>query len=131
MKKFILLIFIAGFAFCLFSQEKPKTDIDQWLNQTEEEQQNAMRDSVVTNDLIKINYNRKNAQLAMAMSMLVPGAGQFYANKTVLTTYIFPVLEIGLIGGLVYFNNQGKDKTKKIRKICQWRNCNLYYSRWN
>lgn len=57
MKKFILLIFIAGFAFCLFSREKPKTDIDQWLNQTEEEQQNA--DSVVTNDLIKINYNRK------------------------------------------------------------------------
>ena len=116
MKKFILLIFIAGFAFCLFSQEKPKTDIDQWLNQTEEEQQSAMQDSVVTNDLIKINYNRKNAQLAMAMSMLVPGAGQFYANKTVLTTYIFPVLEIGLIGGLVYFNNQGKDKTKKYEK---------------
>ena len=92
MKKFILLIFIAGFRLYLFCQEKPKTDIDQWLIQTEEEQQNAMRDSVVTNDLIKINYNRKNAQLAMAMSMLVPGAGQFYANKTVLTTYIFPVL---------------------------------------
>ncbi len=52
--------------------------------------QNAMRDSIVTNDLIKQNYNRKSAQLAMVMSMLVPGAGQFYANKTVLTTYYFP-----------------------------------------
>ena len=116
MKKFILLIFIAGFGLYLFCQEKPKTDIDQWLIQTEEEQQNAMRDSVVTNDLIKQNYNRKSAQLAMVMSMLVPGAGQFYANKTVLTTYIFPILEIGLIGGLVYFNNEGKDKTKKYEK---------------
>ncbi len=48
MKKFILLlIFIAGFGLYLFCQEKPKTDIDQWLIQTEEEQQqNAMRDSV-------------------------------------------------------------------------------------
>ncbi|HPB18322.1 MAG TPA: hypothetical protein PLL35_00570 [Candidatus Cloacimonas sp.] len=116
MKKFMLLIFIAGFGLYLFCQEKPKTDIDQWLNQTEEEPQNAMRDSIVTNDLIKVNYNRKSAQLAMVMSMLVPGAGQFYANKTVLTTYIFPVLEIGLIGGLVYFNNEGKDKTNKYEK---------------
>jgi hypothetical protein len=36
MKKFMLLIFIAGFGLYLFCQEKPKTDIDQWLNQTEE-----------------------------------------------------------------------------------------------
>jgi hypothetical protein len=50
-------------------------------------------------DFIKVNYEKKDARLAMLMSMVLPGAGQFYANKSAFTTYLFPILEIGLAAG--------------------------------
>ena len=116
MKKTALLSLLLIFSFCLFGQNKQETDIDQWLYQTEEENIDASRDTVITNDLIKVNYNQKSAHLAMAMSMLIPGTGQFYANRTAITTYIFPILELGFIGGIVYYNKQGNDKTDKYEK---------------
>lgn len=113
MKRIVLCLIILTLSYCLFGQAKAETDIDQWLYQAPEENQDATRDTVITNDLIKVNYNKKDAHLAMAMSLLVPGAGQFYANKTAITTYIFPVIELAFIGGIIYYNNQGNDKTDK------------------
>ena len=57
MKKTALLSLLLIFSFCLFGQNKQETDIDQWLYQTEEENIDASRDTVITNDLIKVNYN--------------------------------------------------------------------------
>lgn len=55
------------------------------------------------NDIIQVNYEKKSLAKAMMLSSLFPGAGQFYANKRSITTYIFPLIEIGLIAG--YFIN--------------------------
>jgi len=66
----------------------------------------------LANDIIKINYEKKDARKAMLLSAILPGAGQFYADKSAITTYLFPILEIAAIGGIVYFNHQGNEKTK-------------------
>jgi len=47
----------------------------------------------------------------MVYSMLLPGAGQYYADKSSITTYIFPALEIGIIAGIFVFQNRGDKKT--------------------
>ncbi len=67
-------------------------------------------------DFIKVNYEKRNPRIAFLMSALVPGAGQFYADKTAITAYIFPVIEIGMITGLFFFQKQGDDKTKDYER---------------
>jgi hypothetical protein len=62
------------------------------------------------NDIIQINYEKKSLAKAMLFSSLFPGAGQFYANRRSLTTYIFPLIEIGLIAGYFINYNEGLDK---------------------
>ncbi len=62
------------------------------------------------NDIIQINYEEKSLAKAMLLSSLFPGAGQFYANKRSITTYIFPLIEIGLIAGYFINFNEGLDK---------------------
>ena len=61
------------------------------------------------NDIIQINYEKKSLAKAMMLSSLFPGAGQFYANRRSITTYIFPLIEIGLIAGYFINYNQGVD----------------------
>ena len=62
------------------------------------------------NDIIQINYEKKSPAKAMMLSSLFPGAGQFYANRRSITTYIFPIIEIGLIAGYFINYNDGLDK---------------------
>lgn len=62
------------------------------------------------NDIIQVNYEQKSLAKAMLLSSLFPGAGQFYANKKSITTYIFPLIEIGLIAGYFINYNDGLDK---------------------
>ncbi|MDP8202836.1 MAG: hypothetical protein P9M11_11955 [Candidatus Tenebribacter burtonii] len=64
----------------------------------------------IDNDIIQINYEKKSLAKAMLLSSLFPGAGQFYANRRSITTYIFPLIEIGLIAGYFINYNQGLDK---------------------
>ncbi|MDY0151293.1 MAG: hypothetical protein RBS43_03370 [Candidatus Cloacimonas sp.] len=116
MKKFILLCVTLSFVLALFAQGK-SSDIDQWLyEQPQKEKSITPGDSLLTNDLIQVNYQKKDARLAMAMSLLVPGAGQFYADKSSITTYIFPVIELSMIGGLIYYTGRGNDKTDAFEK---------------
>ncbi len=68
------------------------------------------------NDIIKVNYQRKNAKLAMLMSAILPGAGQYYADKKSITTYIFPIIEAGLIYGYIDYTNKGHDLEHKYQK---------------
>ncbi|MCD4828557.1 MAG: hypothetical protein K8R90_03895 [Candidatus Cloacimonetes bacterium] len=60
-------------------------------------------------DFVRVNYEKKSVATAVLLSTLFPGAGQFYANYRSVTTYIFPVIEIGLWVGFITFNNKGSD----------------------
>lgn len=111
MKKLVLLSLILTIVMGLAAQSKG-SDIDQWLSeQPKKNNSSEQPDSLVNNDLIQVNYGKKDARLAMAMSLLVPGAGQFYADKSSITMYIFPVLELAMIGGIIYFTGEGNKKT--------------------
>ncbi len=98
-----MLLMIAGSM--LFAQ-----NTDDWLWGEEEEEKPAQE--IKDPEFIKVNYEKKDARLAMIYSMLLPGAGQFYADKSSFTTYVFPILEVGMIAGIIMYNNRGKDKAK-------------------
>ncbi len=53
---------------------------------------------------------------AMLLSSLFPGAGQYYADKSSFTTYIFPILEIGLWAGYLVYYNKGIDQERDYEK---------------
>jgi len=72
----------------------------------------SMAAQEIRNDIIAVNYEKKNARKAMLFSGIFPGAGQFYANRKSITTYIFPVIEIGLWYGLMHFTKEGQDLEK-------------------
>jgi hypothetical protein len=101
----------------LYAQNANSLD-DMLLNteqKPEKVERTANQDSLV-NDIIRINYEKKNAHLAMMMSAIVPGAGQFYADKSSLSAYIFPIIELAIFGGIIYYDNQGDKKTKVYKK---------------
>jgi hypothetical protein len=102
----IVLLMIAGSM--LFAQ-----NTDDWLWGEEEEEKPAQE--IKDPEFIKVNYEKKDARLAMIYSMLLPGAGQFYADKSSFTTYVFPILEVGMIAGIIMYNNRGKDKAKDYK----------------
>ncbi len=73
-------------------------------------------EDILEQDFITVHYAKKDARLAMLLSTLVPGSGQFYADKKAITTYIFPVLEIGFITGMLYFKKEGDKRTRAYEK---------------
>ena len=70
----------------------------------------------IRNDIIQVKYDKKSVSKAMILSSLFPGAGQFYANRRSITTYIFPIIEIGLWVGYFHYYNQGQDKEDEYEK---------------
>lgn len=74
------------------------------------------KDPKANDDIIKVNFEKKNARRAMLYSAILPGAGQFYADRTAISTYIFPVLELAMIGGIVYFYGKGNKKTDEFEQ---------------
>lgn len=106
----ILCLFLLSLAISAFAE----TDIDALIF-SDQAEQDSIRKAIegdVSNDIIRVNYQRKSPQLAMLLSSIFPGAGQFYADKSLIRTYIYPVIELGLIGGILYFDKRGNDKTK-------------------
>lgn len=91
MKKFIAIILISSFVFTLMADEFSK-------------------------EIMNIKYKKKSPHKAAILSGLFPGAGQFYADKSSITTYIFPIIEIGLIYGYFYYTDQGEDKERAYEK---------------
>ncbi len=100
---------------------------DDWLfgtgHEKKDEQQPADEDA-----LIKINFQKKDARLAMLYSALLPGAGQFYAKKSSLATWVFPIIEVGLIGGIVYYNIQGDKRTDDFEKYANGETINTTFN---
>lgn len=91
MKKLLIIVIILSFVISIFADD-------------------------LTNDIINVKYQKKSLRKAALLSALFPGAGQFYADKSSITTYIFPVIEIGLIFGYFSYYNQGLDEEKKYEK---------------
>ncbi len=100
MKKALLLILLLGVMAPAIAQ-----GIDDLIFEPTEEDEEYT-------DIVRVNFARKDARLAMLMSALVPGAGQFYADRSAFITYVFPVLELAMIGGALYFNKIGDEKTE-------------------
>lgn len=116
MKQLIILCILLIASQLLCAQGKAG-NIDDWLFEEPSDTNNSsLSDTLITNDLIKVNYARKDARLAMLMSLAIPGAGQYYVNKKSITTYIFPALELAFIGGLIYYSSEGKSKTDTYEK---------------
>lgn len=100
MNKVILIFLGLALLSSAFAQ-----NIDDLIFQEQEEQTPA-------DDIIRVNFEPKSAQRAMLFSALLPGAGQFYAKPSAFTAYLFPVLELAAIGGIIWFNKLGNDKTE-------------------
>ncbi len=105
------LIFLIGIATGLSA--KDSNPLDEMLlgpsTNTVTLDKNTGQDTLF-NDIIRVNYAKKNAKLAMLMSALVPGAGQYYADKSSITKFIFPAIDLAVIGGMIYYNNEAKKK---------------------
>ncbi len=71
----------------------------------------------IKNDIIEVNYKQKSVAKAMILSSLFPGAGQFYADKKSITTYLSPLIEIGLLAGFFVYNEKGDDITDDYEKF--------------
>jgi len=113
----MLALLMAFLASSLYAQASNPLD-DMFLNgkqQPESDKKKADQEDL-SNDIIIMKYEKKNAQLAMLMSAIVPGAGQFYADKSSFTTYLFPIIEAAVIGGIIYYDNKGDKKTKEYKK---------------
>lgn len=116
MKKLIPLMLILIISFALYAQgSKDDKNIDDFLfEDPEQEQSDAIKGS--DEAIVQVFYDKKDARKAMLYSMLLPGAGQYYANKSSIGTYLFPVIEVALLGGLFYYNHKGNQKTKDYEK---------------
>ena len=77
------------------------------------QQADALDDEDLSEGIVKINYEKKSVATAALLSSLFPGAGQFYANPRAVTTYIFPILEVGMWVGYFTFQGKGEDKEDK------------------
>jgi len=116
MKRFILLTITLMMMISLFGQ----SDIDDLIFGPEKQDQAPAKDPKLAkptdDDFIKVNFAKKDARLAMLFSALLPGAGQYYADKSALSTWIFPIVEVGLIGGIIYYNVSGNKRTDEFEK---------------
>lgn len=116
MKRTILVILTMAVVISLFGQR----NIDDLLfgpDQDKEVQPAGPKAVKSTDeDFIRINFQKKDARLAMLFSAILPGSGQFYADKSALSTWVFPIVEIGLIGGIIYYNISGDKKTEDFER---------------
>lgn len=60
--------------------------------------------------------NKKSPLLAGILSVLIPGAGEFYSHSY-LKSVIFLTLEAGLIAVAIIYNNKGDNKTEEFQNF--------------
>ncbi|MCK4312650.1 MAG: hypothetical protein KAW88_07945 [Candidatus Cloacimonetes bacterium] len=78
----------------------------------------------IRNDIIIIKHDKKSVAKAMLLSSLFPGAGQFYANPKSFTTYVFPIIEVGLWVGFFHYYSKGVNKEEDYENFAD-----KYYDR--
>ncbi|GEM_PF-217837 len=109
MKKLILLMVCLALGLSLLAQGSPRGIDDLIFGEEKEETEDS--------GIIQVRFQKKDARRAMVYSAILPGAGQFYADRSSFTTYLFPVLEVAMIGGIIYFYGQGNKKTDEFENF--------------
>ncbi len=66
---------------------------------------------IASQDSINVNFKKRSPLLAGGMSLILPGAGQFY-NKDYWKTAIFAVIEIAAISTAIIYDGKGDDQTE-------------------
>ncbi len=75
-------------------------------------------------DIIKVNYRKKSAALAMLASAAVPGVGAIYADYTSWTGYVSLLIEGALWYGYAHYQNEGLNKESDYEDYAD-----IYYDR--
>lgn len=66
---------------------------------------------IASQDSINVNFKKRSPLLAGGLSLILPGAGQFY-NKDYWKTAIFAVIEIAAISTAIIYDSKGDDQTE-------------------
>ncbi len=135
MKKYLLLLLVALFLTPVFSQEiEPFTEDTEEKekpvvikNEKSDEQKKEMKQDFEKklekqNDetqIIGSRYKRKSPVGALFMSAVVPGAGQFYVDKTSVSSYIFMAVDVALIYLMHDFNKKGDDIEEDYKRYAE------------
>lgn len=122
MKKTLIILLCLGLLCPILAK---KSD-DDWLFGTDSKE--TSKQKAKNDDIIRVNFQKKDARLAMLFSAVLPGAGQFYAKKSSVATWVFPIVEAGLIGGIVYFNMQGDKRTDDFEKYANGETINTTFN---
>lgn len=98
MRRYLLLILISTLAINIFAQP-------------------LIEDLEIENDLIQVNYQKKSAKLAVAMSAVLPGAGSIFVNPKRWVGYIFPIIEGALIYSYISYRQDATDQERAYEKF--------------
>ena len=71
---------------------------------------------IASQDSNNINFKKRSPLLAGGLSLILPGAGQFY-NKDYWKTAIFAVIEIAAISTAIIYNGKGDDQTESYKNF--------------
>ena len=71
---------------------------------------------IASQDSNNINFKKRSPLLAGGLSLILPGAGQFY-NKDYWKTAIFAVIEIAAISTAIIYDGKGDDQTESYKNF--------------
>ncbi|MBD3169848.1 MAG: hypothetical protein GF307_10225 [candidate division Zixibacteria bacterium] len=74
-------------------------------------------------------YKKKSTTRAFFYSLVIPGAGQFYAGSKI-KPYIFFGLDVGLWTATILYNKKGKDTEDEFRDYADQHYIRNYYDDW-
>lgn len=71
---------------------------------------------ISSEDSINVTFTKRSPLIAGGLSIILPGAGQFY-NKDYWKTAIFAVIEIAAISAAVIYDGKGDDQTESYKNF--------------
>jgi len=112
LKKYVIILL----ALCstLFSQQNNELILSGNLNQDFQTSYNHTKNFI--EDSVNVNLNRRSPLLAGGLSLLLPGAGQFY-NEDYWKTAIFIIVEAVAITTAIVSNNKGDEQTETFENF--------------
>jgi len=110
--KNLTLLAIVIFSFYVFAQEEVVTNLTGNLKYDSKTLMSNYKEENKVN-LSIVSQSKKSPLLAGLMSLILPGAGEFYTGSYI-NSAIFLALEAGLIAVAVIYENKGDAKTKEF-----------------
>ncbi len=108
---FIILFFISSI---IFAQEKSEVELTGRLNQDFQISYNHTKNFI--EDSINVKLDKRSPLLAGGLSLLLPGAGQYY-NEDYWKTAIFILIEAAAITTAIVANNKGDEQTESFENF--------------